>query len=342
MKKLLLIALLFSFVFTCRAQQTAIPKDSVYTITEDNDTSCINQLILQCDTNRYVVAEIYCADGSSIDFCGKYTDRLSHPYVVYTLYNAATDGSSFFIYNLQTHKAYLTNGYFSDLSPVCGAISFACQELLLAPMGTANSTPTDTIDADTREEHITYPTSASYVRTKIHPISIDNLPIKRSRTNSSTHLSLQDKEADTGIFRRKDTAFDLTDEGDTPVPYYSGETDSTLFSVYYIGKTARERNFWSAYNKRGFWKQHDIEQHNRYSRDIETYLKTYQKRYYVFYIMLNKRFITEPMADEFTPAIGAVYQVYILKKHCWQPIGTLTVDHALSNIVPHLFRLLKQ
>lgn len=158
MKKLLLIALLFSFVFTCRAQQTAIPKDSVYTITEDNDTSCINQLILQCDTNRYVVAEIYCADGSSIDFCGKYTDRLSHPYVVYTLYNAATDGSSFFIYNLQTHKAYLTNGYFSDLSPVCGAISFACQELLLAPMGTANSTPTDTIDADTREEHITYPT----------------------------------------------------------------------------------------------------------------------------------------------------------------------------------------
>jgi|GEM_PF-1290506 len=68
--------------------------------------------------------------------------------------------------------------------------------------------------------------------------------------------------------RNKKDSISLSDLGQGELfPSYSGEIKQGFFSVNFIGKTKKERFFWSIYNNKGFFKNNNPYLKN--SRDIE-------------------------------------------------------------------------
>ena len=80
----------------------------------------------------------------------------------------------------------------------------------------------------------------------------------------------------------------FTDGEATLLPYFSGENATNLYTVYFLGRTEREREYWDVYNKNGFWKGKDSEQMHIYTKDIERYINANIKQYYIFAIAIEK------------------------------------------------------
>ena len=59
----------------------------------------------------------------------------------------------------------------------------------------------------------------------------------------------------------------LSDGEKTLLPYFSGENATDLYTVYFLGRTERERQYWDVYNKKGFWKGKDSERIHLYTKE---------------------------------------------------------------------------
>ena len=89
------------------------------------------------------------------------------------------------------------------------------------------------------------------------------------------------RAATTNFLERKHrtSSFALTDGEETMLPYFTGETSTCLYTVYFLGDSPKERSFWDVYNKAGFWKGKDNERPHLYTKDIERHIKTAIKQY---------------------------------------------------------------
>ena len=72
-------------------------QDSLIITVVENDTCCMNRLVLSHDGHSDVLLEIHCEDGSSIDFMKNIKGKKRKEKIgVYAIYNAAADGNSFY------------------------------------------------------------------------------------------------------------------------------------------------------------------------------------------------------------------------------------------------------
>lgn len=113
------------------------------------------------------------------------------------------------------------------------------------------------------------------------------------------------------------SALRFTDGEQIMLPCFSGESNTELYVVYFLGRTEKERSFWDVYNKKGYWKGKDAEQAYRYEKDMERYINARINRYDVFAIALNKRMVKDIRDDEFLPDSNAVYKTYLLTNGKW-------------------------
>ena len=89
-----------------------IRKDSLIITEVENDTCCMNRLVLSHGGHSDVLLEIHCEDGSSIDFMKNIKGKKRKEKIgVYAIYNAAADGNSFLFFNYVTRRAYITPAY---------------------------------------------------------------------------------------------------------------------------------------------------------------------------------------------------------------------------------------
>ena len=103
----------------------------------------------------------------------------------------------------------------------------------------------------------------------------------------------------------------LTDGEATMLPYFSGENETHFYTVYFLGKTEKECEYWDVYNKNGFWKGKDSELIHLYTKEMERYINRKKELYYIFAISIKKSMIKETPEDEFQPNSNAVYKTYL-------------------------------
>ena len=124
------------------------------------------------------------------------------------------------------------------------------------------------------------------------------------------------------------SALRFTDGEQIMLPCFSGENNTELYVVYFLGRTEKERSFWDVYNKKGYWKGKDAEQVYRYEKDMERYINARITRYDVFAIALNKEMVKDIKGDEFQPDSNAVYKTYLLTNGKWIQTDSFKVQDA--------------
>ena len=134
----------------------------------------------------------------------------------------------------------------------------------------------------------------------------------------------------------------FTDGEATLLPYFSGENATNLYTVYFLGRTEREREYWDVYNKNGFWKGKDSEQMHIYTKDIERYINANIKQYYIFTIAIEKRMIKETAENEFLPNSGAVYKTYLLTDGKWIVTDSFNVQETPKETAEYLINILSK
>jgi hypothetical protein len=134
----------------------------------------------------------------------------------------------------------------------------------------------------------------------------------------------------------------FTDGEATLLPYFSGENATNLYTVYFLGRTEREREYWDVYNKNGFWKGKDSEQMHIYTKDIERYINANIKQYYIFAIAIEKRMIKETAENEFLPNSGAVYKTYLLTDGKWIVTDSFNVQETPKETAEYLINILNK
>ena len=134
----------------------------------------------------------------------------------------------------------------------------------------------------------------------------------------------------------------FTDGEATLLPYFSGENATNLYTVYFLGRTEREREYWDVYNKNGFWKGKDSEQMHIYIKDIEQYINANIKQYYIFAIAIEKRMIKETAENEFLPNSAAVYKTYLLTDGKWIATDSFNVQETPKETAEYLINILNK
>lgn len=147
------------------------------------------------------------------------------------------------------------------------------------------------------------------------------------------------KPADFLDSRHRTSAFSLTDGEDELLPCFSGETATCLYTVYFLGRTEKERAFWDVYNKSGFWKGKDCERPQLYVKNIEQHIIANIKQYAVFAIAINKSMIKH-QADDFLPDANAVYVTYLQKGRKWIAADSFNVENTPTNTAAYLMNVL--
>mgnify|MGYP000842642138 FL=1 len=135
------------------------------------------------------------------------------------------------------------------------------------------------------------------------------------------------------------SALRFTDGEQIMLPCFSGENNTELYVVYFLGRTEKERSFWDVYNKKGYWKGKDAEQAYRYEKDMERYINARITRYDVFAIALNKEMVKDIKGDEFQPDSNAVYKTYLLTNGKWIQTDSFKVQDAPKDTGEYLMNL---
>lgn len=138
----------------------------------------------------------------------------------------------------------------------------------------------------------------------------------------------------------KTSVFMLTDGEKNMLPYFSGENETDLYTVYFLGRTEEERNFWDVYNKKGFWKGKDSEQAHLYAKEMEQCIDVRIKRYDIFAIAIDKGMIEETTEDEFLPTENAVYKTYLLTGEGWIIADSFKVQDTPKETMEYLMNIL--
>ena len=140
--------------------------------------------------------------------------------------------------------------------------------------------------------------------------------------------------------RYRTSPLSLTDGESPMLPFFSGETHTQLYTVYFVGRTEKERNFWDVYNKKGFWKGKDKDRIEPYARSIERHIKVNAKQYNVFAIALNKSMIKMTTTDDFSPDTNAVYKTYLQTNGEWTEVDSFDIQRTPKNTSAYLMSLL--
>lgn len=134
----------------------------------------------------------------------------------------------------------------------------------------------------------------------------------------------------------------FTDGEATMLPYFSGENATNLYTVYFLGCTEREREYWDVYNKNGFWKGKDSERIHLYTKEMERYINRKKELYYIFAISIKKSMIKETPEDEFQPNSNAVYKTYQLTDGKWIVIDSFNIKDAPKETAEYLKNVIKK
>ncbi len=140
--------------------------------------------------------------------------------------------------------------------------------------------------------------------------------------------------------RYRTSPLSLTDGERPMLPFFSGETHTQLYTVYFVGRTEKERNFWDVYNKEGFWKGKDKDRIEPYARSIERHIKVNAKQYNVFAIALNKSMIKMTTTDDFSPDTNAVYKTYLQTNGEWTEVDSFDIQQTPKNTAAYLMNVL--
>jgi len=140
--------------------------------------------------------------------------------------------------------------------------------------------------------------------------------------------------------KHRTSPFALTDGEETMLPYFTGETSTCLYTVYFLGRTAKERSFWDVYNKVGFWKDKDNERPHLYAKDIERHITTAIKQYNIFAIAIDKGMIKDIQKGDFTPNDDAQYTTFLLKEGKWTVVDSFNVMQSPTNTAEYLMKVL--
>ena len=134
----------------------------------------------------------------------------------------------------------------------------------------------------------------------------------------------------------------LTDGEATMLPYFSGENATDFYTVYFLGKTEKECEYWDVYNKNGFWKGKDSELIHLYTKEMERYINRKKELYYIFAISIKKSMIKETAEDEFQPNSNAVYKTYLLTDGKWIVIDSFNIKDAPKETAEYLKNVIKK
>ena len=140
--------------------------------------------------------------------------------------------------------------------------------------------------------------------------------------------------------RYKTSPLSLTDGESPMLPFFSGETHTQLYTVYFVGRTEKERSFWDVYNKEGFWKGKDKGRIELYAKSIERHIKVNAKLYNVFVIALNKVMVKMTTTDEFSPDTNAVYKTYLQTNGEWTEVDSFEIQCTPKNTAAYLMSVL--
>lgn len=140
--------------------------------------------------------------------------------------------------------------------------------------------------------------------------------------------------------KHRTSPFAPTDGEETMLPYFTGETSTCLYTVYFLGRTAKERSFWDVYNKVGFWKDKDNERPHLYAKDIERHITTAIKQYNIFAIAIDKGMIKDIQKGDFTPNDDALYATFLLKEGKWTVVDSFNVMQSPTNTAEYLMKVL--
>ena len=119
--------------------------------------------------------------------------------------------------------------------------------------------------------------------------------------------------------RNKKDSISLSDLGQGELfPSYSGEIKQGFFSVNFIGKTKKERFFWSIYNNKGFFKNNNPYLKN--SRDIEKIINKRRGDYYILVVFLSNKYIKhiDENTGDFELSKNAVNEIYLYENNQWK------------------------
>ncbi len=139
----------------------------------------------------------------------------------------------------------------------------------------------------------------------------------------------------------KTSVYILTDGEEVLLHRFSGESETELFVVYFLGRTEKERIYWDVYNKEGFWAGKDIEIAHIYDKKIERYIRKNRNSYYVFSVSIDKKFIEETTDDEFIPNSNAVYKTHLLTDGRGIVVDSFKVQDTPKETAEYLLRVLK-
>lgn len=132
-----------------------IRKDSLIITEIENDTCCMNRLILSYNGQSNVLLELHCEDGSSIDFVKNIKGKKRKEKIgVYAIYNAAADGNSFLFFDYLTRRAYITPTCFSDCFPEYTSLDFKKRSLILRNTNSFIGSLNDTLNIGDRPEYV--------------------------------------------------------------------------------------------------------------------------------------------------------------------------------------------
>ena len=130
-------------------------KDSLIITEVENDTCCMNRLILSHNCQNNVLLELHCEDGSSIDFVKNIKGKKRKEKIgVYAIYNAAADGNSFLFFDYLTRRAYITPACFSDCLPEYTSLDFKKRSLILRNTNSFIGSLNDTLNIGDRPEYV--------------------------------------------------------------------------------------------------------------------------------------------------------------------------------------------
>ena len=119
--------------------------------------------------------------------------------------------------------------------------------------------------------------------------------------------------------RNKKDSISLSDLGQGELfPSYSGEIKQGFFSVNFIGKTKKERFFWSIYNNKGFFKNNNPYLKN--SRDIEKIINKRRGNYYILVVFLSNKYIKhiDKNTGDFELSKNTVNEIYLYENNQWK------------------------
>ena len=146
------------------AGQNIGTKDTIVVVTNNSDDSCMSHLVLNKGGVRDTLISIYCADGSDIEPLESMesTDKQTQ-IEVFTIYNAAADGSKYVFYNHQTHKAYITFAILNE-----------AQQYVLLSNKNSTTTPTKkTLNTGNKEEYIANASEYKLIKAGLKSIKIE-------------------------------------------------------------------------------------------------------------------------------------------------------------------------